>query len=102
MQNSNHHKPNLSRQAFWDVDMASIDYEKNARYLLEKVVERGTFQDFLELRKFYGDDRFKKEIVNATWLGEKEIYFCCAIFGLKPLDFKCYIKRLSNPELWIS
>jgi hypothetical protein len=41
-------KPVLSKQAFWDVDMATIDYEKNARYVVEKVIERGKEADFFE------------------------------------------------------
>ena len=34
-------KPILSKQAFWDVDMDKIDYEKNAVHVVEKVIERG-------------------------------------------------------------
>lgn len=94
-------KPALSKQAFWDVDMDNIDYEKHARYVIEKVVDRGNFDDFRELRKFYGDERIKKEIVNAKWIGDKEIYFCCAIFDLEPKNFKCYLKKQSNPQLWV-
>lgn len=32
-------KPALSKQAFWDVDMNSIDYDKHARYVIEKVID---------------------------------------------------------------
>ena len=94
-------KPILSKQAFWDVDMDKIDYKKHARYVMEKVIDRGTIDDFKELRKFYGDNIIRKEIVNASWLGDKEIYFCCTIFNLEPKDFKCYIKKQLNPELWV-
>ena len=94
-------KPILSKQAFWDVDMDSIDYEKNARYVIEKVIDRGSFEDFIALKKFYGDNRIKKEIVNAKWIGDKEMYFCCAVFNLEPTDFKCYMKKQLNPQLWV-
>ena len=94
-------KPELSKQAFWDVDMEKIDYKKHARYVIEKVIDRGSFKDFITLRKFYGDHKIKKEIINASWIGDKEIYFCCAIFDLEPRNFKCYIKKQSNPQLWV-
>jgi hypothetical protein len=94
-------KPQLSKQAFWDVNMDSINYEKHARYVMEKVIDRGSLDDFIALRKFYGDKKIRKEIVNANWIGDKEIYFCCAIFDLKPENFKCYIKKQLNPELWV-
>ncbi|TFF39114.1 DUF6922 domain-containing protein [Mucilaginibacter psychrotolerans] len=95
-------KPVLSKQAFWDVDMDKIDYEKHALYVMEKVINRGSLEDIISVKKFYGDDKIKKEIVNASWLGDKEIYFCCAIFNLEPADFKCYIKKQLNPQLWLS
>jgi hypothetical protein len=94
-------KPVLSSQAFWDVNMDLIDYDKHARFVVEKILDRGTLQDFKNLRQFYGDERIKNEVINAKWLGDKEIYFCCAIFGLNPDDFKCYIKKQLNPKLWI-
>jgi hypothetical protein len=94
-------KPVLSKQAFWDVDMDKIDYERNARYVMEKVIDRGSFDDFISLRNYYGDNKIKKEIVNASWIGEKEIYFCCAIFGLEPDDFKCYTKKQLDPKRWV-
>ncbi len=94
-------KPQLSKQAFWDVDFDKIDYKKHARFVIEKVIDRGTLNDFIEIRKFYGDQKIKLEIINAKWLGDKEIYFCCATFNLKPEDFKCYIKKQLNPQLWV-
>ncbi len=94
-------KPLLSRQAFWDVDFDNIDYQHYARFVIEKVIDRGTFDDFIELRKFYGDKKIRKEVVNAKWLGDKEIFFCCTIFNLQPQEFKCYIKKQLNPTLWV-
>lgn len=94
-------KPVLSKQAFWDVNMDTIDYEKHARYVMEKVIDRGSFEDFREIVKFYGNKKIRKEIINAKWLGDKEINFCCVVFNLKPTDFKCYIKKQLNPQLWV-
>lgn len=94
-------RPELSKQAFWDVDMDNIDYQKNARFVMEKVIDRGSLEDFVAIRKFYGDEKIKKEIVNARWIGDKEIYFCCAVFNLEPKDFRCYIQKQLNPELWV-
>lgn len=30
--------PNLSPTAFWDVDMQTLDYEVNARFVIERVM----------------------------------------------------------------
>jgi len=97
---SDQQKPNLSRQAFWDVDMDSIDYTKNARFVVEKVIERGTHDDFLELIKYYGFKGVKSLAKSATFLSDISINFCCKLFDLQPIDFKCYEKKLLNKEHW--
>lgn len=94
-------KPKLSAQAFWDVNMDTIDYKKNARFVIEKVITRGKLEDFLSLRIFYGDEKIKQEIIKSRWLSNIDISFCCAVFDLKPQEFKCYITKQLNPELWI-
>lgn len=94
-------KPQLSKQAFWDVDMEKIDYEKNARFVIEKVITRGTLKDFLEIRKYYGDKKIKEEILKTRWLSNIDMSFCCSVFDLQPQQFRCYTIKQSNPKLWV-
>jgi hypothetical protein len=93
-------KPVLSKQAFWDVDMNSIDYEKHARYIVEKVVERGKWDDFVSLIRFYGYNEVKNLALQASWLSDISINFCCKAFHVKPTDFKCYEKKQLNRQHW--
>lgn len=94
----NSDKPILSKQAFWDVDMDQIDYEKNALNVIERVIQWGTFEDFIQLRNFYNEDTIRKEIVKTKWIGDKEINFCCLVFKLKIADFKYYKKKSPPPN----
>jgi len=83
-------KPILSKRAFWDVDMEKIDYEKGALNVLERIMYRGSMEDIIAVREFYGDDGIKKEIINSKCLGPKEVNFCCFIFGMELTDFRYY------------
>lgn len=94
------HKPVLSKQAFWDVDMEKIDYEKNAAHVVEKVIERGKAEDFDNLLKFYGFERVKALALQAFYLSDLSMNFCCTLFKVKPSDFKCYEKKQLNREHW--
>ncbi len=94
------HKPVLSKQAFWDVDMEKIDYEKNAAHVVEKVIERGKAEDFDNLLKFYGFERVKALALQALYLSDLSMNFCCTLFKVKPSDFKCYEKKQLNRERW--
>ncbi len=93
-------KPILSKQAFWDVDMDKIDYKKNARYIVEKVIERGKAEDFDNLLKFYGFVKVRDFALQALWLSDISINFCCVLFKVKPTDFKCYEKKQLNRQHW--
>ncbi|EHQ29865.1 hypothetical protein Mucpa_5798 [Mucilaginibacter paludis DSM 18603] len=93
-------KPILSKQAFWDVDMDKIDYEKNAAHVVEKVIERGKAEDFDNLLKFYGFKKVGKLALQANWLSDISINFCCVLFKVKPTDFKCYEKKQLNRQHW--
>ena len=93
-------KPTLSKQAFWDVDMSKIDYEKNARYIVEKVIERGKAEDFNNILSFYGFEKVKELALQANSLSDISINFCCVLFKVKPTDFKCYEKKQSNRRHW--
>ena len=40
---------NLSKTLFWDTDPTKIDYEKNARHIIERVLQRGDLSDWFEI-----------------------------------------------------
>jgi hypothetical protein len=41
----------LSTDLFWDVSVDSIDIQKNLRWLVERVLTRGRWEDWLLLRQ---------------------------------------------------
>jgi len=93
-------KPVLTTRAFEGIDINSIDYKKDILYVIESIINQGTFEDFKALVSFYGDSKIKKAIINTTSLGDKEINFCCLVFNLKPTDFKKITNRVksSSPD----
>ena len=93
-------KPNIKKRVFWDVNYNDIDFEKDKFYIIEKVMNYGVWSDFLEIIKFYGRDIIKEEIIKSSYLKKDVLNFVCFYFDLKPNQFKCYIKRQSNNELW--
>lgn len=93
-------KPLLSPVAFWDVDMQKLDYEANAQFVIEKVMNYGLWADIQEIFRYYGHDRIKTEVVQVAYLRKKTLSFCCAVFNLTPDQFRCYTQQQSNPLPW--
>lgn len=93
--------PELSNKAFWDVRFSEIDFEKNALHVMEKVFNFGTWDDQIALMKFYGLERIKKEIINASYLRKPVIGFLCIILDLQRTDFRCYRNMQSHQLPWV-
>jgi hypothetical protein len=93
-------KPDISKRVFWDIDFDSLDYTKDRFYIIEKVLNYGLWNDFVELVKFYGKDTIKKEIVESTYLKKDVLNFLCLYLDLKPSQFKCYKLRQSKETHW--
>lgn len=62
---STRHKPNLNKfrpALFWDTDINQIDWEKQKRAIIKRVLERGNSQEITELIKFYGKQEISAEL----------------------------------------
>jgi len=50
---------NLSPSLFWDVSQEKVDPDRHGRWLLERVLMRGRWEDWLLLREHFELDRIR-------------------------------------------
>lgn len=93
-------KPILNQRIFWDVNFASLDYDLKANFIIERVFERGDVEDIRQVRRFYGDDLISTVLLEAKFLPLRRIYLASAVIHKPVSDFRCYILRQSNPEIY--
>lgn len=86
----------ISKYLFWDTNYSEIDWQKNARYVIERVLTRGTLEDWKSLKEFYGLNKIKEEIVNSRSLDKITLNFCSDFFQIPKAQFRCYIKAQSS------
>ena len=91
----------LSRTIFWDTDYGSIDWEKNARYVIARVIMFGTIEDWRQVQSYYGMNRIKEEMVQARDLDPKSLSFLSCILKIPSKNFRCYTQIQSNPGHWV-
>ena len=63
MEQSTTYKPNLSqfsRVTFWDTDIANIDWNRHADFVIERVFGYGTTDEQDYLLNFYGATRIRR------------------------------------------
>lgn len=94
-------KPKLSRYLFWDTDPDKIDYDKHPRYVIEKVVTMGQFEDWQEIKRYYGIEMIKNKCLEVRSFDPKTLSFLSVIFDVPKEQFRCYKHRQLNPGLWI-
>ena len=90
----------LDKILFWDVDYEHLDYDKYANFVIERVFEKGDVEDIRQCRRYYGDEKVSKVLLNAKYISLNRIYLAAAIINQPIEKFRCYILRQSNPKLY--
>lgn len=92
-------KPIFQKRIFWDVNFEAIDYDAKARFVIERVFERGDVEDIRNCRRYYGDEKVSEILLSAKWLPLTTIYLAAAVIDKKITEFRCYIQTQSQIEL---
>lgn len=95
-------KPNLPRRLFWDFRYDDIEWREEYLTVIERVLERGSKEEWAEMIRFYGEEKvihaIKKEI---KFLADYAIDDVCAYFPLRKEELLCYTRKQSRPGHWI-
>ena len=95
-------KPDLPKRLFWEFKYDEMDWRKDFETVIERVVERGSPEEWQEMIRFYGEKKVVNTLTNkTTYLTDRAIKKVCDFFKLKPEDLKCYIRKQLRPQLWI-
>jgi Family of unknown function (DUF6922) len=92
----------LSPHLFWDVDRNKLQWEKNVYDIVYGVVEYGSLDDWIILKKVYGIKIIKDYVVKYRNLGDTTLSFLATIFKIPKENFRCYTYQQSNPSHWNS
>ena len=93
-------KNSLSKSLFWDVNFEEIDSQIHSLFITERVLTRGTLDDFRAVKNYYGIEKLKSIIVEIKNLDERTLSFCSAYFSIPKTKFRCYNFKQSNQIHW--
>lgn len=79
----------LNQALFWDVQFSSLDIGAHSRFIIERVVSRGNLADWNQLKKLYGKEKIREEVVQIRSLDRKTASFLSVYFGIAKTDFRC-------------
>ncbi|HPJ60229.1 MAG TPA: hypothetical protein PLV06_13755 [Bacteroidales bacterium] len=93
-------KPIFNKRIFWDINFEQIDWDAKANFVIERVFERGDVDDIRQYHRYYGDEKVTSALLQAKYLPLHTILFASAIIDKPLYEFRYYILRQLNPELF--
>jgi len=98
----NHPNTLVRSSLLWEYSIDKIDYNLMKVLIVQRVIERGRTEDFYAILNRFGLEGVKEIIKKIPYLSEKDLSFVCTIFDLKKEDLKCFSKKPSQHQRWIS
>ncbi len=83
----------LSTSLFWDVVPEEIDDELNKRFIIQRVLERGTRNDWLLINKRYTLQVIIQEAKQLRSLEPKALSYIACIGNIPKEEFRCYTNK---------
>ena len=83
----------LSDHLFWDVARSSVDPDANERFLVSRIMDRGTSGDVRLAWTYYGESRVREALLAAPSLQRKTIAFFANQFRISRDAFRAYQKE---------
>jgi len=91
---------NLRKNLFWDVKLESIDLEQHAKFIVERILQRGTWEEFKATIDFYGKQKVKSIIKRLRYLDDRTLHFCHTYFEIPLTELRCYNIKQSKVAHW--
>lgn len=90
-----HPLPDFLRPYFWDVSFEKLEKEKDAFFVIKRVLDRGKTRDIRWIINTYGIDAIKQVILKTRDLARPTGNFWADILGLNKNKVPCLQKPYS-------
>jgi hypothetical protein len=90
----------FSKNLFWDTDPAALDMERHAKYIVERVLDYGSWNDWLLVRNYYGLERLKTIALEIRSMFPESLSFIATVTQTPEEQFRCYTQIHSKNKHW--
>ena len=91
----------FSDNLFWDADPSDLDFDRNRRYVVQRVLERGTVNDLRVVFHLYGLSQVIATAKSLRTLEPKALSFIACVANEPREHFRCYTQKQSFQAPWI-
>jgi hypothetical protein len=86
------------KSLFWEAKTEEMSMSKNAPFIIERVLERGTTEEWQKIKTIYGLEKIKQEALQAKYLTKQTLYFCSVYFSEPIENFRSWQNQMLLPE----
>jgi len=83
----------LTKGLFWNSDVNVLDYIRDKKYIIERILDAGLENDEIIMWKLYSYDEIKDIALNIENLHKDMVTYMSFVLKIKETDFKCYNKK---------
>jgi hypothetical protein len=91
----------LSKHLFWDIDSAGMDPAANRDFIVRRVLQYGTIDDWRMIVQHYGIQTIANVAMHARDIDRKSAALVSLLAGVSKEKFKCYTDRRSTIKHWV-
>lgn len=92
----------FSVNLFWDVNPQTLDFERHRKYVVGRVLERGTLDDWHVLCRALTLPGIVAVARTLRYLDSRAVAFLCAVGHVPRDSFRCCTSKPSTPLPWTS
>ena len=90
----------LSKHLFWDLNVSNLDFEKNSKYIIHRVLDYGLINDWKVIQNYYGINEIAKVASGIRDLDKRSASFISLISKTPKENFLCYITKQLTQKHW--
>ncbi len=90
----------FSASLFWDVDRGTLDLSAHKKFIVQRVLERGTLDDWRLLKQCYTVDGVVSIAQQLRALEPMALAFIACVGNIAKETFRCYTWKQSHPTHW--
>lgn len=68
-------KPKIPGYYLWEYDLETFNYDKSYKIVIERILERGTLEEWREIKRYYGEEKMLEVNEWSAQLGPREKEF---------------------------
>lgn len=80
---------NLRKSLFWDVNSEKLDTEKDAQFIIGRVLDHGNLKEWKLIKRIYGEPRIAGIAKNHIFTDPRSANFWALILSISANQLKC-------------